>query len=60
MRLNVRTLLSTFDHMPMLKCAVEVLITCKTRAMKKTVVVHFIRAGLHSVKIVVKFTGLLK
>ena len=42
MRLNVRTLLSTFDLMPMLKCAIEVLNTCKTQAMKKTVVVHFV------------------
>ena len=42
MRLYVRTLLSTFNHMPKLKCAIEVLITCKARAMKKTVVVQFI------------------
>ena len=42
MRLYVRTPLSTFGHMPMLKWAIQVLNTCETRAMKKTVVVHFI------------------
>ena len=39
MRLYVRTLPRTFGHIPMLKCAIEVLNTSKTRAMKKTVVV---------------------
>lgn len=40
MCLYVRTPLSTFDHMPMLKCIIQVLNACKTRDMKKTVVVH--------------------
>ena len=42
MCLYVRTPLSIFDHMPMLKCAIQVLNTCETQDMKKTVVVHFI------------------